>query len=490
MKLRKTPNQRRRQVLIYLFACAAPIAAAGCSAPGGAIGASAARESPAPGSAVRGLGNKCLDDSGGGTDPGNKIQLWDCNGTVAQQWTLDQGRLVGPGGKCLDVQWGNQSDGAIVQLWDCNGTAAQQWTINGGAIVSAGGLCLDVKGYGTDNGTQIELWHCTGGANQTWSFASPGGPGTPGKGAAGVLSYLQSIVGKRTISGQFVEAGPIDPINAIAESTGKWLGLIGLDYFHYNVPGLAILDGNAVAEQYAKAGGLITLSTSMPNPTSRNGLADTSYVPADQILVPGNPTHDQFMATLDSIAVGLQQLDSAGVVVIYRPFHELTGNWFWWGRQNFNAAQFRAMWQFVHDYFTKTKGLTNLLWLYAPANTNDPSNNTVVSYYPGNEYVDVVGMDLYSDDPARDGASMYATLNGFGKPIFLAEFGAGQPAYGNTNFSELTLVDAIKRTMPNVVAWQQWWDGNAGNVGWGMAETRDVAAALSDPRVLNRGDMQ
>lgn len=140
--------------------------------PGGSVGAALAGGGP-----IVGLAGKCLDDSGDGTDDGNKIQLWDCNGTDAQNWTYSNGQLVGPGGKCLDVQWDNQADGTPVQLYTCNGTEAQQWTMNGGAIVSAGGYCLDVTGAGTDNGTQIELWGCHGGANQTWSMSSGGGGG-------------------------------------------------------------------------------------------------------------------------------------------------------------------------------------------------------------------------------------------------------------------------------------------------------------------------
>lgn len=143
------------------------------------------------GTVVVGLAGKCLDDSGGGTADGNKIQLWDCNGTDAQSWSSTNGQLVGPGGKCLDVEGDNQADGTVVQLHSCNGTAAQQWTMRGNTIVSAGGFCLDVTSSGTANGTQIEIWSCNGGSNQQWSTTGGGGGGSqlPLTGPTGTWSY-------------------------------------------------------------------------------------------------------------------------------------------------------------------------------------------------------------------------------------------------------------------------------------------------------------
>src|SRR5262249_23194721 len=100
---------------------------------------------------IMGPGGKCLDDSNDGLDNGNKIQLWDCNGTDAQNWTLTEwGEILGPGGKCLDAAGGDMSNGTVVQLWDCNGTAAQQWTWGEDGpiwpLLGAGNKCLDARG--------------------------------------------------------------------------------------------------------------------------------------------------------------------------------------------------------------------------------------------------------------------------------------------------------------------------------------------------------
>jgi hypothetical protein len=159
-----------------ILACAG--AAVGCS---GSIGGPLAVAATATNAAaVVGLAGKCLDDNGGGTGNGNKIQLWDCNGTAAQQWSYSGGAFVGPGGKCLDVTGGNSANATPVQLYACNGTSAQSWTVEGGRIVGIGGKCLDVESSDTGNGTQIQIWDCNGSAAQSWSVGGGTSPSPDG----------------------------------------------------------------------------------------------------------------------------------------------------------------------------------------------------------------------------------------------------------------------------------------------------------------------
>ncbi|MYS00563.1 ricin-type beta-trefoil lectin domain protein, partial [Streptomyces sp. SID4940] len=72
-------------------------------------------------------------------------------------------------GKCVDVAAGGTANGTAVQLYDCNGTAAQQWTVGGDGTIRALGKCLDVASGGTANGTQVQLWDCNGSAAQQWA---------------------------------------------------------------------------------------------------------------------------------------------------------------------------------------------------------------------------------------------------------------------------------------------------------------------------------
>ncbi|WP_262059061.1 ricin-type beta-trefoil lectin domain protein [Streptomyces sp. STR69] len=118
-----------------------------------------------------GLASKCLDVAGGSTTNGTAVQLYDCNGSTAQQWTVGTDGTVRSLGKCLDVTSASTADGAKVQLYDCNGTAAQQWSYNsttGDVVNTAANKCLDVTGNSSTNGARAQIWTCTGAANQKW----------------------------------------------------------------------------------------------------------------------------------------------------------------------------------------------------------------------------------------------------------------------------------------------------------------------------------
>ncbi|MDV9169860.1 ricin-type beta-trefoil lectin domain protein [Streptomyces sp. W16] len=118
-----------------------------------------------------GLASKCLDVAGGSTTNGTAVQLYDCNGSTAQQWTVGTDGTVRSLGKCLDVTSASTADGAKVQLYDCNGTAAQQWSYNsstGDVVNTAANKCLDVTGNVSTNGTRAQIWTCSGAANQKW----------------------------------------------------------------------------------------------------------------------------------------------------------------------------------------------------------------------------------------------------------------------------------------------------------------------------------
>jgi len=122
------------------------------------------------GGRITGIGGKCVDVAGANTANGTPVQLYDCNGTAAQQWSVNADGSIRALGKCLDVTSGSTADGAQVQLWDCNGSGAQRWTVTGAAdIVNiAANKCLDATGNSSANGTRLQIWTCSGGANQKW----------------------------------------------------------------------------------------------------------------------------------------------------------------------------------------------------------------------------------------------------------------------------------------------------------------------------------
>ncbi|RKF25296.1 lectin [Micromonospora globbae] len=121
---------------------------------------------------IRGLAGKCLDVRGGGTADGTQIQIYTCNGTAAQTWSVTPNSTVRALGKCLDVSGGGSADGTKIQLWTCNGTGAQNWSAQADGTLRnpQSGKCLDVSGNNSADSTPVHLWTCTGAANQKWTL--------------------------------------------------------------------------------------------------------------------------------------------------------------------------------------------------------------------------------------------------------------------------------------------------------------------------------
>jgi glucosylceramidase len=131
--------------------------------------------SPAKTGAITGIAGKCIDVAGAATANGTAVQLFDCNTTGAQSWTVSPDGSLRALGKCMDVVSAGTANGTQVQLWDCNGTGAQQWSVTPAhdLVNAASGRCLDATGQSSANGTRLQIWDCTGGSNQKWT--APGG---------------------------------------------------------------------------------------------------------------------------------------------------------------------------------------------------------------------------------------------------------------------------------------------------------------------------
>jgi lysophospholipase L1-like esterase len=129
----------------------------------------------ASGEVGSGIAGKCLDVNGGDSADGTAVQLWDCDHTAAQTWTVYTDDTLRALGKCLDATGGGTADGTKTQLYTCNGTGAQAWQpYDGGYLNLASGKCLDDPNSSATNGTQLDLWDCNGGANQQWAAAGLG----------------------------------------------------------------------------------------------------------------------------------------------------------------------------------------------------------------------------------------------------------------------------------------------------------------------------
>ncbi len=130
--------------------------------------------------AIVGIGNMCLDNNRNIKANGNKIQLYTCNGTSAQKWSIKaNSTIVNDNGYCLDVKGAGKTAETLVQLYSCNGTVAQVWKVNKQQHTITNpnsGLCLDDKYAHTTNGNQIWIYTCNGTSAQKWNPAEPTAP--------------------------------------------------------------------------------------------------------------------------------------------------------------------------------------------------------------------------------------------------------------------------------------------------------------------------
>jgi len=161
-------------VAVSLLAGAGPGSAATTLAPGSAPQL-ATGSAPATGPIV-GIAAKCLDDYHSGTANGTGIDLYSCNGSAAQSWSLPGDGTIRVLGKCLDDDHSGTANGTRIQLYACNGGAAQHWSLPGDGTIRIFGKCLDDYHSGTANGTAIQLYACNGGLAQRWRTPGGGGP--------------------------------------------------------------------------------------------------------------------------------------------------------------------------------------------------------------------------------------------------------------------------------------------------------------------------
>jgi mannan endo-1,4-beta-mannosidase len=149
-------------------------------------------------------------------------------------------------------------------------------------------------------------------------------------------------------------------------------------------------------------GGVITLSWHMNNPASGGNAWDTTAAVA--AILPGGARYDQYRLWLDGFAeyVSTFRASRPGVrgeqlvPIIFRPFHEMSGGWFWWGAGHCSPDEYKALWRFTVSYLRDTKQVHNLLWAYSPNAQKDGGMSDYFAYYPGDEFVDILGFDDYS----------------------------------------------------------------------------------------------
>lgn len=165
-----------------------------------------------------------------------------------------------------------------------------------------------------------------------------------------------------------------------------------------NIDGVPFAKMRKYIQDGYKKGAAITLSWHFDNPLSGGSSWDTTKNTVAAIL-PGGSKHELYISWLNKAANFMQGLKGSRnepIPILFRPFHELTGDWFWWGKNTSSPEELKKAWRFTIDYLRNKKNLHNLIIVY---NTNGFANETeFLARYPGDDMADVLSFDLYQFD--------------------------------------------------------------------------------------------
>lgn len=287
-------------------------------------------------------------------------------------------------------------------------------------------------------------------------------------------------------------------VSDVYASTGDYPAVFGWDTLsldgHEAPPGVSgdyeasrLGLSTAMKEAY-KLGGILTLSTHPYNFATGGSFNDTGNTKGATSsvvtrILPGGDKNGEFNAYLDRIANFANQLkDDRGqsIPVLFRPFHEQNGGWFWWGSATTTRSEYIELYRYTVEYLRDVKGVHNFLYVFSPNGSFNGSESEYLKTYPGDAYVDILGMDQYD---SKDNAGSEAFLNGLvgdlkmisklaqskSKIVTLSEYGysaAGMKTTGNNDKNWFTRVlNAIKADpdaskISYMLTWANFGEGN------------------------------
>ena len=235
-----------------------------------------------------------------------------------------------------------------------------------------------------------------------------------------LYAYLLENFGKKTISAMMADVDwNTRESEHVYQWTGKYPAINCFDYIHLYASGSWIdyTDITPVSDWW-NAGGWVAAMWHWNVPVEEGSdeyafYRENTKFDADKALTEGTWENTVFKNDLEKAAGCLKLLQDAGIPVIWRPFHEAAGGWFWWGK---NAASFKNMWIYMFDYF-RQQGVNNLIWVWTTEQDD-------ADWYPGDAYVDIVGRDIYKRSAAECAAQYTAIAAGYGhKMVALSECG-------------------------------------------------------------------
>ena len=310
-----------------------------------------------------------------------------------------------------------------------------------------------------------------------------------------LYGFLLDNFGQRTISGIMTgdmgsahgDVTQHDDVKAVYKKSGQYPALVGFDFM--NATGLYgttswYMDYTRASVELAKdtwrRGGIPAFTWHWRDPSRSTDAfySDSTPFKASQAMLADgtwdveSPIYAQMVADIDVVADYMLELQQEGMACIFRPLHEASGGWFWWGREG--AEVCKAIYRLIFDEMTQVKGVHNVLWVWNP----DPKD---VDWNPGDERYDIVSADIYNN--SFDYSSNYVmfdklkALTGGRKIIALSE---------NGPIPDIELQAQEEAMWSWWMPWYQTWNGGF------VDKTRaaEWQKCMNDPRVITLADMR
>jgi mannan endo-1,4-beta-mannosidase len=230
----------------------------------------------------------------------------------------------------------------------------------------------------------------------------------------------------------------------VHDVTGEYPAVYGFELGHIELGHSMNLDSvdfklmKKLIQRAYRSGGIITLSWHPDNPVSKKSAWDTTVAVPE--ILNGGKLHEEYKEWLSKLAHffnGLEDASGNTIPIVFRPFHEMNGDWFWWGKGHCTPEEYMRLWSESFDILTREFNVHNLLYAYSP-NTLEKKED-YLRYYPGDSYVDILGIDIYQhgnseefiDALKRDIGLLQKIAVDKNKPYALSEAGLNEIPIAN-----------------------------------------------------------
>jgi mannan endo-1,4-beta-mannosidase len=253
-------------------------------------------------------------------------------------------------------------------------------------------LLISYSGFGQSDARQKNHWPVNA------SLVTPGAA----DGAARLYQYLYDNYGSKIISGVY----SVEEVQWLKTNTGKEPAVLGLDFINCG-RGYTWYNDQAPtdnARAYYNRNGIPVFCWHWRDPSreTEEFYASKTSFDALKVYEPQSPEYQAMIADIDYISALLKPLQEENIPVIWRPLHEAKGGWFWWGAKG--PAACKKLYQIMFDRMVNYHGLNNLIWVW----TREPDDDL---WYPGDEYVDIIGRDIYKEGDHSSQFTEWKTIN-------------------------------------------------------------------------------